>query len=95
MTTTTYQCDACGATGARGRIRHAKGCADAALQRRDKRQLAAQDTLIERAYYRVAQGVQINVMDIGKVFAAGRQALAAGGDLDAAVAAAVAQLRQN
>jgi hypothetical protein len=60
-----------------------------------RRQLAALDAQIERIYYRIAQGVQSNVMDIGKVFAAGRQAAAAGGDLEAAVAASVAQLRQN
>lgn len=60
-----------------------------------KRQLAAIDKLIERAYYRVAQGVQINVMDIAKIYRAGHAAAQAGGEVEAAVAAAVAQLRQN
>jgi len=53
------------------------------------------DKLIETTFYRVASGVQINVMDIGKVFAAGRAALAEGRDLDTAILAIVAQLRVN
>lgn len=60
-----------------------------------KRQLAAIDRQIELMYYRVAQGVQISILDIGKVYDAGRAAIAAGADLEAAIVAAVAQLRRN
>jgi hypothetical protein len=61
-----------------------------------RRQLAAVDREIERIYYRVAGGVQIDVMDIGKVFEAGHAA-AAGGEaaIEAAIVAIVAQLRKN
>lgn len=50
------------------------------------------DKLIEAAYYRNAQGVQINIMDINKVFTAGRAAHAAGTDVEQAVVDAIAQL---
>jgi len=58
----------------------------------------AQDRLIEAIYYRHAQGVQISILDIPKVYAAGRAAIAAGGDLDAvraAVVGAVDALRRS
>lgn len=64
------------------------------MQKPTKRQTAIMDAQIERAYYRLAQGVQISVLDIGKVFAAGRAALATGADLDAAITAVVAILRK-
>lgn len=60
-----------------------------------KRQLAQIDREIERIYYRVGRGVQINVMDIGKVFDAGRTAALSGGDVEQAIVAAVNALRQN
>jgi hypothetical protein len=63
-----------------------------------KRQTKAEkqaDKQIEQAFYRVANGAQINVMDLGKVFSAGRAAIAEGKDLDAAIRAIVAVLRQN
>jgi hypothetical protein len=60
-----------------------------------RRQLAAIDRQVEAMYYRIASGVQIDVMDIGKVFDAGRTAIAAGEDLEAALRAIVAQLRRN
>lgn len=41
-----------------------------------KRKQAAEDAYVERAYYRYCQGVQVNVMDIGKIFAHGRTLLA-------------------
>lgn len=36
------------------------------------------DKLVEQAYYARCSGIQINVMDIGKVFAVGRGAYAQG-----------------
>jgi hypothetical protein len=51
------------------------------------------DKLIETSFYRVASGVQINIMDIGKVFTAGRAALAEGRDLDTAIREIVEILR--
>lgn len=53
------------------------------------------DKQIEATFYRTCGGVQLNVLDIGKVFAAGRTAAESGGDIEAAVLAAVAVLRQN
>lgn len=52
---------------------------------------------VERAYYRTCSGVQINVLDIGKVFTAGRAALDAGADetgLEAAIVAFVNTIRR-
>jgi hypothetical protein len=47
------------------------------------------DKLIEAAYYRNCQGTMINIMDISKIFAAGRAALAEDRDLDTAVRRAI------
>lgn len=63
-----------------------------------KRQTKAEkqtDKQIEQAFYRVASGAQINVMDLSKIFSAGRAAIAEGKDLDAAIREIVAVLRQN
>lgn len=49
------------------------------------------DAHIQDCYKRHAAGRTINVLDIGKVFAAGEQAHAAGGDVEAAIKAAVEQ----
>ena len=59
------------------------------------KQEKAQDRLIEKTYYKYGYGVQINVFDIPRVFQAGRYALDNGQDLDAAIQAAIANLRQN
>jgi len=59
------------------------------------RALELLDSQIEAIYYRTCQNVQISVLDIGKVFAAGRAAAGAGQDIEAAVVATVAQLRKN
>jgi len=55
----------------------------------------AQDKLIEASYYKFGHGVQINIFDIPRIFQAGRYALDNGQDLDAAIQAAIANLRQN
>lgn len=47
------------------------------------------DNDIEQAYYRLAQGQQINIMDIPKVFSESRKAISAGSMVDQAVRAAV------
>lgn len=49
----------------------------------------ALDKLIESLYYKHASGLQINIMDIGKVFKAGEKAYAAGGDVEQAVKDAI------
>ena len=53
------------------------------------------DAAISAIYYRVAEGKAINIMDIGKVFKAGRDAYVTTTDLvavEAAIAAQVAKL---
>ena len=47
------------------------------------------DTQIERAYYRLAQGKQINIMRIPALFADCRTAVKNGEEVEAAVQAAV------
>jgi hypothetical protein len=66
------------------------------MSRASKRQAAAaMDAEIERIYYRLGQGVQISVLDIGRIFAAGRAAIIGDRDLDAAIAEAIATYRKN
>jgi hypothetical protein len=48
------------------------------------------DREIDRLYKIHAEGLSINIMDIGKVFKAGHAAVEAGTDLEAAVEGAVA-----
>ena len=55
----------------------------------------ALDKAIERIYYANCSGVQLNILDIPKVFAAGRAAYALNGNVEAAVLTAVAALRVN
>jgi hypothetical protein len=59
------------------------------------RTLNAQRRQIERAYYRLASGIQISILDITHIFDAGHAAIDAGTDLDAALAAAIQQYRKN
>lgn len=60
-----------------------------------KRLEALIERRIDESYRRNCAGVQIDIMDIGKVFAAGRRAIAAGEDLDSAIVAFVATIRRN
>lgn len=53
------------------------------------------DKDIERAWYRLASGVQVNIMNIGKVFADARAAMLTGATLDDAVTAAREKYREN
>lgn len=62
---------------------------------RRKNPYAAIDKEVERAFYAHCSGIQINVLDIQKVFTAGRTAALAGQDIATAVLAKVAELRQN
>lgn len=56
------------------------------------------DKRVEAAYYATCSGIQVNIMDIPKVFAEGRKAVAEGLDQDALAArilAFVQTIRQN
>lgn len=57
----------------------------------------ALDREIERVYKQYGQGVQIGIMDIPKIFRAGREAYETGGAeaLAVAIQDAVARLRKN
>jgi hypothetical protein len=53
---------------------------------------------VEEAYYRSCSGVQIDIMDISKVFAVGEKAVAEGADdtaLEAAIVDFVQTIRKN
>lgn len=56
------------------------------------------DRRVEQAYYRTCEGVQIDIMDIGKVFDVGREAVHSGADepeLEEAIVQFVATIRKN
>ena len=53
------------------------------------------DELANAAFKAHGNGVQVGIMDIGKVLDAGRDAAKAGGDVDEAVKAAFAKYRKN
>jgi hypothetical protein len=68
------------------------------MTRAEKIKANRQDKLVERAYYATCSGIQIDIMDIGKVFAFGRLKLEAGEDfeaLKASVRAYVETIRKN
>lgn len=58
-----------------------------------KKVAKALDNQISRIFYAHCEGITIPVLDIPKIFAAGRAAAAAGTDLTAAVLAAVETVR--
>jgi len=63
-----------------------------------KKQKNALDKKIEQAYYASCRGVQIDIMDISKVFDVGHKALAEGADdetLKAKIVAFVETIRFN
>jgi hypothetical protein len=62
---------------------------------RGKRKTPSVDDVIEEVYSRHGENVQISVLDIGKIFNAGRRAALDGKSIEAAVIAAIAQYRQN
>lgn len=64
----------------------------AARQTKQEKQL---DRQIEAAYYRHAEGVQINIFDIPKVFREAEIGVAAGADLDIIMIGIVKRYRVN
>lgn len=61
-----------------------------------KRQSNQLDKQIEAIYYANCSGVQVDIMDIGSIFKAGRDAAAGGPEaMTAAVLARVAEVRKN
>ena len=65
-------------------MRHRQSKADKALDRQ-----------IDAIFRANCSGIQIDMMDISKIFAAGKAAAAAGADIQAAVLSTVAALRKN
>lgn len=53
------------------------------------------DKAIEAAWYKLASGVQVNIMVIPTIFRECREAIVGGKSVDEAVAAAVAKYRLN
>lgn len=56
------------------------------------------DKAVEQAYYKACSGIQIGMLDIGRVFAVGREAVdrgEAGEQLQATIRAFVETIRKN
>jgi hypothetical protein len=53
------------------------------------------DREIERIYYESCAGVQVSILDIPRVFDAGRKAAAEGRDVKEAIVSFVASVRKN
>lgn len=60
-----------------------------------KREQNRIDKQIADIYQRRCSGVQINILDIGTIYAAGRRAAQMGTDIETAVLVAVSKVRQN
>jgi hypothetical protein len=67
------------------------------MARPNKAERAAEKR-IEAAYYRRCRGVQVDIMDISKIFTVGHRAIASGAteaELEAAIVAFVETIRKN
>jgi hypothetical protein len=53
------------------------------------------DSAIEQAWYRLASGIQVNMMDIPKIFKECREAMQSGQSVEDVVKAAIAKYRLN
>ena len=53
------------------------------------------DAAVDAAYYRNGNGIQVNIFDLSKIMNAGRAAIISGGDVDAAIIAALKIYRKN
>lgn len=60
-----------------------------------KNSLKKLEKQVEQTWYRLASGVQVNIMDIGKIFNRGVKALQEGRDLDEEMQKCVQDFRQN
>lgn len=60
-----------------------------------RRQLQAIDARIEACYYRHCHGTSINMLDIGKLYAAARAAALAGDDPEPVVVAKIAEYNRS
>ena len=68
------------------------------MTRTEKRAAKIADKRIERAYYATCSGIQIDIMNIGKVFDYGRTLIAEGindGELKARIRCFVETIREN
>ncbi len=65
------------------------------MTRAEKMAQKKQDKQIEQVYYANCSGIQINMMDIPRVFDVGRRAIASGVDLKQAIVAFVDSIRKN
>jgi len=65
------------------------------LARAQKKADKALDAKIEAIYYRRCSGIQISIMDMPKVYAAGRKAAKEDDDIEVAVVAFVETIRKN
>jgi hypothetical protein len=55
----------------------------------------ATEAAIEAAYYKFGYGIQINIMNLSKISAAGRAAAMTGASIEEAVANAITAYREN
>ena len=79
-------------------IEDLKGLREARAKKPKKLSKKALEREIERIYGKHGHGVQVPIMDLGKIFKAGEDAYASSGDLDAvdtAVKDAIQKYRKN
>lgn len=65
------------------------------MTRKEKAEAKRIDKMIEQVYSANCSGIQIDVMDINKLFAEGRRAFHAGEDLAPAIVSFVQKIRKN